>query len=380
MQAFAEQSTARRVVSSSRPAQPGQAHSRASFDSQPHQHALGTLGNHAVRGLLDGNDWSSERRTTQTPLYDGPVPSSTASQTATATQTAPAVQTTPAAKPTTPPVVAAPPKAGMTNAPTSTSLIPFDTAPMAAPGERVIFNGEFSDPSPANYRLEYSTTGGHFSSATGGTSQTIAGLTSGNVDFFVPAAWDGRTALSVTLKVVKISDSSVAFTQTWTFTLKKDYPTSMTQKEGTGEVNLPGTYSYDIGPALRTGHKPFYEHMTVLEKFDQGTVNIAPADIKPKYRTDNALNSTADIVAHFNLGGSGGNGTFTIDANDQIFDQHGGHYELAELVSNLVAPKQIEVALPQTYEAKPGTALGRYMITRVLHADGTTWKVKKGTR
>ncbi len=268
----------------------------------------------------------------------------------------------------------------MTNAPTTALLVPIDTAPLAAPGEQIIISAEFHDPSPANYRLEYSTTGGHFNSATGTATLTVAGLVSYNVGFFVPAAWDGKTALSATLKVVKISDSSTAFTQTWTFGLKKTYPTSITQKQGTGEVALPGDYDYDIGPALRTGHKPFYQHMTVLEMFGQGTANVAPADIKPKYRTDNALNSAAAIVAHFNLGGSGGNGTFTIDSSDQIHDEHSGHYNLSELVANLVAPKQIEVALPQTYEAKPGTALGRYMITRVLKSDGTTWKVKKGRR
>lgn len=48
-------------------------------------------------------------------------------------------------------------------------------------------------------------------------------------------------------------------------------------------------------------------------------------------------------------------------------------------MANLTAPKDIEIALPQTYEAQPGTALGRFTITRVHKTDGT-WKVKKASR
>ena len=33
----------------------------------------------------------------------------------------------------------------------------------------------------------------------------------------------------------------------------------------------------------------------------------------------------------------------------------------------------VEVALPQTYEAEPGTALARFMVTRVRKTDGS-WK------
>ena len=418
MQALAEKPTARRLTTSSRPAQLGSAHSRQSSESHSTPHSVGTLGNHAVRNLLDANRWGgrgdgssasrvhahsdfnrsheqdssagttrdeghitsggmhglgvgisgSQSHAAQLPIIDGPV------------NPAPSTPTSPAAKPASPPVATPPPRAVMTDAPSSTYLVPFDFSPLAAPGERVIFRGDFTDPSPADYRMDYSTTGGHFSSATGAASLTIAGLTSGNINFFVPAAWDGKTALSVTLKVVKISDSSAAFTQTWTFGLKKTLPTKMTQKEGTGEVDIPGDYTYDIGPALKTGSKPFYEHMTILERFDNWSLNVAPADIATAYRKAHSLDSAAAILTHFLGNYAGNNGTFTIDSSDQIADEHNGHPDLSNLVSHLAAPKQIEVALPQTYEAKPGTALGKFMIKRVLHADGTTWKVKKGTR
>jgi hypothetical protein len=264
------------------------------------------------------------------------------------------------------------------DAPSASYIVPFDRHPVAAPGERIIFRGDFTDPSPGDYQLEYSTTGGHFNAADGATTVTIAGLTSGNVNFFVPRPWDGTTAVQVVLKVKKKSDNSVTQSETWDFALKARYPTTITQVEGTGETNLPGIYTYDIGPALATGHKPFYEHQTILERFSNWSLaNIAPADIAPDYRKNHSLDSTAAITRHFLGDYAGNNGTFTVNADDRIGDQHGGHPDLSNLVSNLAAPKDIEVALPQTYEAKPGTALGNFTITRILKADGTTWKVKK---
>jgi hypothetical protein len=62
-----------------------------------------------------------------------------------------------------------------------------------------------------------------------------------------------------------------------------------------------------------------------------------------------------------------------------ITDEHSNHPNVDTLVSNLVSLKEIEVALPQTYEAQPGTELGRYTIARVRKTDGS-WKVKKATR
>lgn len=56
-----------------------------------------------------------------------------------------------------------------------------------------------------------------------------------------------------------------------------------------------------------------------------------------------------------------------------------GRRDVENLASNLTAPKDIQVALPQTYEAQPGTALARFMVTRVRKTDGS-WKVKKAPR
>lgn len=267
---------------------------------------------------------------------------------------------------------------GESNAPAENFIIPFDRNPLVAAGERVIFNANFTDPSPASYRLDYATTGGHFTTASGPTARSIAGLNSGNVDFFVPAAWTGATALSVTMKLVKVADGSALRTETWTFGIKTQYPTTMTQSETTGERALGSVYTYLLGPAVASKTRPFYQHTTVLERFGAQTLgNIGPADIKEPYKTAHGLTTAAAVSAHFVDPGSGQNGTFTVDAKDQIYDQHGGHDDLSNLVAQLVAPKIVDVVLPQFYEAKPGVTLGNFLVTRRLLADGSTWKLLK---
>lgn len=281
-------------------------------------------------------------------------------------------------QPSTVRVASAEQRTGPINAPATTWNIPFDRAPLAAPGERIIFNALFTDPNPADHRLEYTTTGGHFTSATGPTSRTIAGLASANVDFFVPTPWTGAPAVQVVLIVRKISDNSVAQTETWDFGLKTRYPTTMTQQEGTGERVMPAAYSYDIGPAVAGATAPYYQHQTILERFGNQTLsNIVPADIDEPYRTAQGLNTAAAVSALFLPAGSGENGTFTVNANDRIFDQHDGFSDVSNLVSHLVAPKEIHCALPQAYEAQPGTVLRSYVVTRIRKTDGT-WRVKKG--
>jgi hypothetical protein len=266
------------------------------------------------------------------------------------------------------------------DAPTEVYIVPFDRSPLAAPGERIICRAEFTGATDADYEIVYSCVNGHFNSAAGPASVTVQGLRSGNVNFYVPSPWNGTDAVSVTMKLRKRSNASIAQTETWTYAKKAIYPTKMTQKEGTGERTLPGVYNYDLGPELPAGTKPFYEHQTILEWFDTWTIpNIEPADIKEAYRTANNLTSKAAITT-FVLGPyAGSNGTFTVNNNDVVADQHGGHPDVEDLASNLVTPKDIEVALPQTYEAKPGTSLGKYMVTRVRKTDGS-WKVKKAPR
>ena len=87
------------------------------------------------------------------------------------------------------------------------------------------------------------------------------------------------------MQLKKKSDGSAVQTETWNFGKKAYYPTTMTQHEGTGEVDLPGRYTYDIGPARPSGTAPFYERQTILEWFDNWSIgNIAPEDIREAYR------------------------------------------------------------------------------------------------
>jgi hypothetical protein len=268
----------------------------------------------------------------------------------------------------------------LSDAPTASYIVPFDRSPLAAPGERIICRAEFTSGTATDYEIVYTTTGGHFTTATGPTTVTIQGLASGNVNFFVPTPWNGTDAVSITMQLKKKSDGSAVQTETWNFGKKAYYPTTMTQREGTGEVDLPGRYTYDIGPARPSGTAPFYEHQTILEWFDNWSIsNIAPDDIREAYRTTHGLTSPAAITTHFIGAYAGNNGTFTVNANDRVGDRHGGQPDVENLASNLTSPKDIEVALPQTYEAQPGTALARFMVTRVRKTEGS-WKVKKAPR
>jgi hypothetical protein len=355
---------------------PTRAHGRQSREVNSILHLRRAARNPAIRRLFeadaeDVNKLRGRRQSDELTVSDEPATASQAEEPVTASQ---------AEEPASDAVDSADqPNGPVTDAPSASYIVPFDRHPLAAPGERIIFRSIFTDPSPASYQLEYSTTGGHFTSATGPTTRTIAGLVSGNVDFFVPTLWDGTSTVQVALKVKKTSDSSVVQTETWDFGLKARYPTTMTQREGTGERNMPGVYTYDIGPAVIPFAAPYYQHQTILERFGNWSLaNVVPADINAAYRTAHSLNSAAAVSQHFLGNYAGNNGTFTVDANDQIADQHDGHPDLSNLVSNLATAKDIEVALPQTYEARPGTALGNYTVTRVLKADGTTWKVKKG--
>jgi hypothetical protein len=307
----------------------------------------------------------SAKATAQAPT-EGPAP-----EHATA-QGAPSGPETPRPGPHTP--------GALSDAPTASYIVPFDRSPLAAPGERIICRAEFTGGTASEYEIVYTTTGGHFTTATGPTTLTIQGLTSGNVNFFVPTPWNGTDAVSVAMQLKKKSDGSAVQTETWNFGKKAYYPTTMTQREGTGEVDLPGRYTYDIGPARSTGTAPFYQHQTILEWFDNWSIsNITPEDIREAYRTTHGLTSTAAITTHFIGAYAGNNGTFTVNASDRVGDRHGGHPDVENLASNLTTPKDIEVALPQTYEAQPGTALARFMVTRVRKTDGS-WKVKKAPR
>jgi hypothetical protein len=115
----------------------------------------------------------------------------------------------------------------------------------------------------------------------------------------------------------------------------------------------------------------------VLETFGSNSSNLTVADVKPDYAKANGLTTDQLVTNHFFGADAGNNATFTISAGDMYYDQHGGGMpDKATFEAALVAMKEIHVDLPQTYEAEPGKALGKYTIQRILKTDGSK-KLKK---
>jgi hypothetical protein len=258
-------------------------------------------------------------------------------------------------------------------------VIPYDHAPKSRAGEEIIFNDEFTHATPNDFQLVYTATGGKFDSATGSASKTIAGLTSGNVYFFIDAAWNGTDAVTVHLDVKRLCDGAIVLNYDWTFGKKGTTPTTITQQETEGERPLGSKYTYKLGPDLGGDAKDDYIGQTIIEKFGQRTCNIALADLKPDWlKAHPAIKTDADVTAHF-FGTSSSNGTFTVSAGDKIYDGHSGMaVDKATMEAALITMKEVYVDLPQWYEVEPGVVLGKYTIRRILKTDGS--KVLKKMR
>jgi hypothetical protein len=257
-------------------------------------------------------------------------------------------------------------------APRAGSLIPFDAAPLSAPGERIIFNLTWTPSAGVEYH-EITITASDGKFAAGGVkTKTIKGLATDNLDFLIPAGWAGTSAITVKAEVKPRGSATVLTSKTWTFNKKARFPTTMTQKEGEGEVALGTAYEYSIGPAVAGKTAPYYEHQTILETFPGGTCNITPAELTDAFKAANpGLTDSVKINTHF-FGGSGSNGTFTVSNTDKIWDQHSGILSTkADIEPHLKAWKEIHNDLFQIYEAEPGKTLGKYTIRRIIKADGT---------
>jgi hypothetical protein len=269
-----------------------------------------------------------------------------------------------------------------TAAPTEDYVVPFDRNPLVLAGEEVLFNDVFKHATPADFQLAYTGTGGTFDTLdTGSANKTVAGLNSGNLPFFVKSTWDGKTAVTVQLQVQRTSDKSAVLTYNWTFGKKVNIPTTITQSETEGDRPLGSAYTYTLGPHVGAAGTDSYLHETVLERFEAPTCNITLAELKPEFKTAHpGITTTEQITNHFWPGGSGSNGTFTISAGDHMYDQHGGGMPDKDVFeAALITMKEIHHDLPQIYEAKPGVALGRFLIRRILKTDGskTLNKMKK---
>jgi hypothetical protein len=258
-------------------------------------------------------------------------------------------------------------------APTPKYVIPFDRNPLSAPGEQIIFGAEYTYPLSFNYhKIVYTAQGGTFDTTSGPTSKTHNGLDVVNQYFFIDAGWNGTSDVKVQLEVKCRSNDLTVLTENWTFGKKQYYPTSITQQEGENEVPLPGVYSYKLGPDRGGDQLDDYIGQTILEKFEPRTSNLTVDDLKDEFKAANPTLTTPAAIAYYFFGGSGRNGTFTVSAGDMIYDQHsGGMPDLSVFQNALKTMKEITVDLPQTYEAKPGVTLGKFIVRRILKTDGT---------
>jgi hypothetical protein len=271
-------------------------------------------------------------------------------------------------------------------APTKLYQCPFDNDPQSSPGERIIFNGRYQFAPPAGvphyHEIEYTATAGASWDAPGGpTTKTFSSgpgpnrIDTGNENLHIDAAWTGAAPITVTMSVRERSTNHVIQTRLWTFTKRATPPTDITQTETDGERPLPSQYNYTLGPDLTPG-APDYQHQTILESFTGWGTTLAETEFTPAWLSTNSVASTADINAKF-FSGPVNNGTFTIDANDQILDGHNGwQAPLKTLWDGLKVKKDVPVETTQTYSAG-ATTVGRYTLRHILKADGTTYVMRK---
>jgi hypothetical protein len=265
---------------------------------------------------------------------------------------------------------------------------PFDNTPQSSAGERIIFNGRYRfgadpPPTPHYHEIEYAAAGGAQWDTVGGpTNKTFntgpapALIHTENQNLHLDPAWTGAAPITVTMTVRERSTRSVFQTRTWTFTHRGISPTEITQVETEAERPLPSRYQYTLGPDLTPG-APDYQHQTILESFTAWGTTLPPSDFRDDWLTTNGVATTADINAKF-FSAPVNNGTFTIDANDQILDGHNGwQTELRKLWDGLKTPKKdVPVETTQTYSAGPVT-VGTYTLRHILKADGSTYAMRK---
>ncbi len=273
-------------------------------------------------------------------------------------------------------------------APVEEYQCPFDYAPQSSPGEQVLYNGRFLVvPAGDAHFHEYvaTATNGSFDAQGGPAQKTfrtgddVNRIDTGNFSFFLPATFAGTDTASVTIAIKARSTGAVLYTRTWNFTPRGTAPTEVAQTEPGTEVPIGSVYTYTAGPALVPLAAPFYEHQTVLEEFSPNVSNLDVGDMDPAWLLSAGITDKPGLDLHL-FGGSGDNGTFVIDANDQFRDQHGGGEGLLDdAFSHLATPKDVYVDLPQVYTAGPGNVLGNFMIRRIRHVNGThgllKWKV-----
>ncbi|HVQ91255.1 MAG TPA: DUF4157 domain-containing protein [Mycobacteriales bacterium] len=271
-------------------------------------------------------------------------------------------------------------KRSPTPAPTEHHNLPSDTAPLSAPGEQVLFGALYQSTRPLDFEMIYVAQGAAFDASGGPTSKTIDGLAVAHQPMFIPADWTG-TPITVEFKIRRKSDAAIVATKTWTFGKKRFFPTTLLEFEHGPQplsAGAPTSFVYQLEPQPPAGWTggptgPYYQHETVLERFEGNNCNVRPEELTAEVRRDHPDFSSSAAIAAFFFAIDSFNASFTVDRSDAITDMHSAGVfitQAASLMRSLTTPKAIEWDLVQVYEVEPGKVLARYVIRRRLAGDG----------
>lgn len=276
----------------------------------------------------------------------------------------------------------------------------------ASAGEKVVFGvyasdkdrqrpaagGRWTESKGAGpYEIKLTVTGdADFNSAGSGDKEVVrTALRTGNVPLFIKRGWSGTPKIEVKATVKDLAPNPTApdtgsakdpdITINWAIKPRaRVCPTGLKKISGPAAswVASPATYGYQATPDIGRRGGPDYVRQTVLETFGAATaLGFTMSDLKDDWKAANPTLDTPDKVAEA-VWGSGDNGTFVFDGNDQIFDLHGGRGNLAPFKESALEDADgIGFKLPQRYECA-GTVIGRATIERrITKAKGV--EVKK---
>ena len=260
----------------------------------------------------------------------------------------------------------------------------------ASPGEQMIFNlrfedkdrrrpkgtttwTEFTGAGPYELKMNISGDAEFDSSGSGSKMKTFTSLRTGNVNMFIDSAWTGTTiTVTATLEDKATPPPAPDFgstkdankTITWTIIKRTTCPTSMVTVSGAVNVFRPNPaiYGYRMDPDLPPPGRPDYENQTILETFGNVTANgFTMSDVTAAFKTANPTLNTPNKVAVF-LWNTSNNGTFVVNAQDRIFDRHGGFGSVSAFTAAARA-SGIGYIKPQDYRCD-SNVIQSYDITR----------------
>jgi hypothetical protein len=295
----------------------------------------------------------------------------------------------------------------------SVPLVKAPTGIGVSPSEKVIFNIQAQDqdrkrPIGTTAWTDFTGTGPYLitltvsgpaswnSAGSGTQTLTFNSEQTGNAFLFVDSSWTGTPGVSVSAKLQDMAPATVPPPDTgsvkdpdypinWSIVKRTACPTTMQTISGTTGVfrtDNPAVYGYQMGPPLPPpASSPYYENQTILESFGAVTAySFSMSDLTPAFKAANPTLTTPDMVAAYFFGG-GNNGTFVIDGNDQIFDQHGrptgsGIPGFSAAFTPAAYARGIGYVLPQTYSCN-GNAVQSYTI-KTLYTNGVPTIEKSG--